>query len=224
MEERIIRPDQIETRSMEIIAQELRERGIVLPEENEAVIRRVIHTTADFDYAGTLYFSEHAVSLAVRALLSPVPVVTDTNMAKAGISRAALSKTGGETVCLMAEERVAAAAKEAGITRASAAMKMAAMRYPDAVYAVGNAPTALFTLAELIGSVEAFRPSLVVAVPVGFVNVTEAKEEILCCCEQYKIPVIVSRGRKGGSTVAAAIINALLYTAADMLDPARRPL
>ena len=216
----ITNPAEIEARSMAIIDAELAARGIVLPEENAAAIRRVIHTTADFDYAESLYFSENAVKKAIDVLRKGASIVTDTNMAKAGVSRPGLERLGGQVFCFMADETVAAAARAAGTTRAAAAMEKAARELPDAVYAVGNAPTALFKLAEHIGN--GFRPALVIGVPVGFVNVVEGKERIMSCCEEHGVPVIAARGRKGGSTVAAAICNALIYSAAGMLDPAER--
>ena len=217
MSERIVRPSDIEARSMEIITEELKERGIRIDPEHACVIRRVIHTTADFEYAGTLYFSDGAVEEAVRAIRGGAAIVTDTNMARSGVSAKALSRFGGEAVCFMADPEVAASAKERGTTRAVAAIDKAALAYPEAVYAVGNAPTALFALAEHIR--EGLKPSLVIGVPVGFVNVVEAKEEIIAVCAEYGIPAIVARGRKGGSTVAAAICNALIYEAAGLTDP-----
>ena len=211
------KPADIEARSMEIIGEELESRGISVPRENLPVVRRVIHTTADFDYAETLVFTEGAVRLAIEAIRRGCAVVTDTNMARSGVSRANLGSFGGEAYCFMADPDVASAAKEAGCTRAAASMEKAARLYPAAVYAVGNAPTALFALADRIR--EGMRPSLVIGVPVGFVNVVEAKEEILAVCAECGIPAIVARGRKGGSTVAAAVCNALIYEAAGKTDP-----
>ena len=213
-------PAEIERNSMAIIVRELAERGVVLPKDRAAVIRRVIHTTADFDFAENLRFTDGAVSFALEKLRLGVPIVTDTNMAKAGVSAPGLQRLGGEAVCLMADPEVAAKAKGEGTTRAVAAMELAAARWPSAVFAVGNAPTALYQLAEEIRG--GCRPSLVIAVPVGFVNVAEAKETIWNTCRDNGIPAIVSWGRKGGSTVAAAICNALIYEAAGMTDPSKR--
>lgn len=213
-------PAEIERTSMDIIQRELTERGIVLPEEHAAVVKRVIHTTADFDYAENLRFTEGAVPTALEALKKGLPIVTDTNMAKSGISGPGLKRLGGEVFCLMAEPEVAARAKREGTTRAVAAIEIEAARWPNAIFAVGNAPTALFQLTEEIK--RGCRPSLVIAVPVGFVNVVEAKEAIWNTCQDYGIPAIAAWGRKGGSTVAASICNALIYTAADMTDPAKR--
>ena len=146
--------------------------------------------------------------------------MTDTNMALAGITKPGLAKLGGTACCYMADPEVAAAAKEAGTTRAVAAMKKAAQEHPGAILAVGNAPTALLTIAEQIES--GLRPALVIGVPVGFVNVVESKERLFAVCEKHGVPAIVAMGRKGGSNVAAAICNALIYSAAEMLDPTAR--
>ena len=213
-------PAGIERTSMEIIETELKERGVVLPKDCAAVVKRVIHTTADFDFAENLRFTEGAVSMALDALKHGTAVVTDTNMAKAGVSIPGLRRLGGEVFCLMADPEVAARAKGEGTTRAVAAMEIAAARWPSAVFAVGNAPTALFQLSEEIK--RGCRPSLIIAVPVGFVNVVEAKEVIWNICRDNGIPAIVAQGRKGGSPVAAAICNALIYSAAGMSDPANR--
>lgn len=214
------RPGEIERGSMAIIDAELAARGIALEAENAAVIRRCIHASADFDYAENLRFTPEAVKRAVEALRGGAQIVTDTNMAKAGVSLAGLEKLGGGVHCFMAEPEVAAAAKKAGTTRAAAAVACAAARFPGAVYAVGNAPTALYALADRIG--EGLRPSLVVAVPVGFVNVVESKERVFVSCEEAGVPCIAAMGRKGGSSIAAAVLNALIYTAAELLDPAAR--
>ena len=184
------------------------------------MVKRVIHTTADFDYAKNLRFTPGAVQAAVRALQRGAVIVTDTNMALAGISRPGLAKLGCEAVCYMADPAVAEAAKQAGTTRAVAAMHRAAREHPGAILAVGNAPTALLTIAEEIEA--GLRPALVIGVPVGFVNVVESKEILFAICEQHGVPAIAAMGRKGGSNVAAAICNALVYSAAEMLDPSAR--
>lgn len=202
-----ILPQEIERRSFELIAEELGER--VLDPENEAVIKRVIHTTADFDYVDNLLFSQHAVKNALEALRCGTPIITDTNMGKAGINKPALEKAGSEVFCFMADEDVAKAAKEGQTTRATASMDKAAVMSADGkdcIFAVGNAPTALIRLKELVDEGK-LNPKLIIAVPVGFVNVVQAKELILT----MDVPYIVARGRKGGSNVAAAICNALLY-------------
>ena len=205
---------------MQIIAKELEERRIRIPRENLAVVKRVIHTTADFEYAETLHFTENAVQKAIEALHNGATIITDTNMALAGVSKPGLKKLNGEALCFMADPAVAQSAKESGTTRAVAAMHKAAKEYPGAILAVGNAPTALFAIAEEIEN--GLRPALVIGVPVGFVNVIESKENIFSVCEKYHVPAIVAFGRKGGSTIAAAVCNALVYSAAEMLDPTAR--
>lgn len=202
--ERIL-PGDIEKRSFEIITEELGER--ILDPENELVIKRVIHTTADFDYADSLIFSEHAVERAKTAIRDGVRIITDTNMGKAGINRTALQTWGCTVDCFMADEDVAEAARRLKTTRARASMEKAAELGEDCIFAVGNAPTALIRLCELIREGR-IKPKLVVGVPVGFVNVVQSKEMILSLPDT---PFIVARGRKGGSNVAAAICNALLY-------------
>ena len=213
-------PADIERTSISIITRELDELGLTPPPETAAVVKRVIHTTADFDYAKNLRFTPGAVQAAVRALQRGAVIVTDTNMALAGISRPGLAKLGCEAVCYMADPAVAEAAKQVGTTRAVAAMHRAAREHPGAILAVGNAPTALLTIAEEIEA--GLRPALVIGVPVGFVNVVESKETLFAVCEQHGVPAIAAMGRKGGSNVAAAICNALVYSAAEMLDPSAR--
>ena len=215
-------PADIERTSMSIITEELAQRRLEVPPENAAVVKRVIHTTADFDYAQNLHFTPAAVAAGIAAMHEGVTIITDTNMALAGITKPGLAKLGGQVMCFMADPAVAAAAKEAGTTRAVAAMHKAAQEYPRAVLAVGNAPTALLAIAEEIEN--GLRPALVIGVPVGFVNVVESKERLFATCGQYGVPAIVAMGRKGGSNVAAAICNALLYQAAEMLDPKARGL
>ena len=201
-----MKPDDIEARSFAIIAAELGERQF--PPEQEPIIKRCIHTSADFDYADSLYFSPGAVGAMKGALAAGACIVTDTNMAKAGINRAALTKAGLEVFCYMANEEVAAEAARRSQTRAVLAMEKALALHGNqgVIFAVGNAPTALLRLCEAMQ--EGFEPAGIIAVPVGFVNVVESKELII----QQKSPCIVARGRKGGSSIAAAICNALLYT------------
>ena len=214
------KPADIERTSMSIIQQELESRNIVLPEETAAVVKRVIHTTADFEYAENLRFTDHAVQRGVEAMGRKPVIVTDTNMARSGVSKPTLAKLDGQVLCFMAEESIAAEAKAQGTTRAAVSMEQALREHPGAVLAVGNAPTALLRIAELME--QGARPSLVIGVPVGFVNVVESKEILLETCRKYGVPAIVALGRKGGSNVAAAICNALLYTAANALDPTAR--
>ncbi len=200
-----IKPMEIETRSFEIITQILGDR--VLDPENELVIKRAIHTTADFDYADNLVFSEHAVKTGIEALRAGCDIVTDTQMAKAGINKTILASLGGEVHCFMSDADVAAEAKARGVTRAFVSMEKAARLQKPCIFAIGNAPTALAALEELMEA-DALHPALIIGVPVGFVNVVESKELILA---QHRAPYIIARGRKGGSNVAAAICNALLY-------------
>ena len=201
-------PHEIEKRSFEIITEELKARGLqdkILP-ENELVVKRVIHTTADFDYVDNLYISEGAVAAGIEALRCGACIVTDTQMARSGINKTRLKQYGGEAYCFMSDEDVAQKAKAQGTTRATASMEKAAELSVPLIFAIGNAPTALVKLYELIKE-QKLRPELIIGVPVGFVNVVEAKELIL----QTGVPCIVARGRKGGSNVAAAICNAMLY-------------
>lgn len=213
-------PADIERTSMSIIESELEFRNITLPPETRAVVKRVIHTTADFEYAENLRFTPQAVALGVQALQRGVPIVTDTNMAKAGISKPSLAKLDTQVYCFTADSAVAEQARQNGTTRAVAAMRHAAEILPGALLAVGNAPTALLEIANLIE--QGLRPALVVGVPVGFVNVVESKERLMRVCQSAGVPAIAAMGRKGGSNVAAAICNALLYTALDTIDPSRR--
>lgn len=199
-------PEEIEKRSFEIISEELRQRGILLPAEQEMITKRVIHTSADFDYADTMTYSENAISIAKELLKNGADIVTDTNMALSGISKKALAKLGGQAHCFMADEDVARIAKERGVTRAVVSMEKAANIEKPVVFAVGNAPTALIQLYEMMQE-RNWRPAFVIGVPVGFVNVEVAKELIM----ETEVPYIINRGRKGGSNVAAAICNALLY-------------
>ena len=200
----ITKPEDIEKRSFEIITAELGAR--VFPEERADIIKRVIHTTADFDYAKNLVFSENAVGNALTAIKRGAHIVTDTNMAFSGINKKIISSLGGEVLCFMADEDVAEQAKKRGITRAAVSVEKAAALEGELIYAVGNAPTALLRLCELYKE-NKISPALVIGVPVGFVNVVEAKEMLI----NSGMPYIAARGRKGGSNVAAAIVNALIY-------------
>lgn len=200
-------PSEIEHRSFEIIRKELTEAGIVLPREQAPVIERCIHTSADFDYAKNLVFSENAVERAMNALRNGASIVTDTQMGRSGINKKCLAKYGGEVYCFMSDEDVAKKARENGTTRAVASMEKACELDRKLIFAIGNAPTALIRLYELISEGK-LSPELVIGVPVGFVNVVQSKELILTL---EKTPYIVARGRKGGSNIAACICNALIY-------------
>ena len=207
-------PAEIEKRSFEIITEELGNRALI--PGTEPIVKRCIHTSADFDYAENLVFSEHAVERALDAIRSGASIVTDTQMGRSGINKKRLARYGGEVYCFMSDEDVAEAAKRDGMTRAAASMDKAAAMYRAAqeqktadrlIFAIGNAPTALVRLYELLNEGN-IKPELIIAAPVGFVNVVQSKELILTLKD---IPYIVARGRKGGSNIAACICNSLLY-------------
>ena len=199
----IVKPAEIEKRSMEIITSEL--NGRTWPEPEFSIVKRCIHTSADFDYADNLCFSENAAMLGVEALRRGAVIVTDTRMAWSGINKKKLAEYGGEAFCFMSDADVAQEAKDRGCTRAAICMERGAALGKEVIFAVGNAPTALIRLYELIkGEV---KPALIIGAPVGFVNVVEAKELIMTA----GVPYIVPKGRKGGSNIAATICNAMLY-------------
>ena len=197
-------PQEIEKRSFEIITEELGD--IELDNANSDVIKRVIHTTADFEYVNNLCFSKDAVKIAREAIKNGASIITDTKMASVGINAGRLSKFGGKVYCFMSDDDVAKMAKENGTTRATACMEKACTINEPLIIAIGNAPTALIKLDDLVKT-NKIKPKLIIGVPVGFVNVVQSKELIM----NLGIPYIVARGRKGGSNVAAAICNALIY-------------
>lgn len=201
-------PKDIERRSFEIITEELGDTQLI--PGTEPIVKRCIHTSADFDYAKNLIFSKSAVQKALDAIRQGASIVTDTQMGKSGINKKRLAKYGGEVFCFMSDEDVAIQAKTNGTTRAVASMEKAAKLNKKLIYAIGNAPTALIHLYEQVekGIVD---PELIIGVPVGFVNVVQSKELIL---KLEDTPYIIARGRKGGSNIAACICNALIY----MLD------
>ena len=203
-----VAPADIEARSMELIGQELGDRPF--PAEELSVVKRVLVTTADFDYADNLTFSPGAVAAGLSAIQAGCTIVTDTQMAFSGVNKRVLEKFGGRAVCFMSDPDVAAEAKARGETRATVSMEKAARLSGPLVLVVGNAPTALVRACQLMDEGK-LRPALVIGVPVGFVNVVESKELLLT----MPVPHIVARGRKGGSNVAAAICNALLYQASN---------
>ena len=203
-------PAEIEAKSFEILTEELSQKGIVLTGDTAPVIKRCIHTTADFEYAQSLVFSEDAVAKFKELICRGADIITDTNMGLSGINKKELAKYGGEVICYMADEDVAREAKERGITRASVSMEHAMKHKKPLIFAIGNAPTALITLYNAYKEGR-YSPAFVIGVPVGFVNVEAAKELII----STDIPHIVNRGRKGGSNVAAAICNAVLYAMKD---------
>lgn len=202
----IVRPEDIERRSMQIITSEL--NGRTWPEPQFSIVKRCIHTWADFDYADNLTFSEGAAETGVRAIREGAHIVTDTRMAASGINKKKLGSFGGQVHCFISDDDVAAEAKERGCTRATVCMERGAeiARDHPVIFAIGNAPTALVRLCELIDSGEV-RPALVIGAPVGFVNVVESKEMLM----ERDVPYIVPRGRKGGSNIAATICNSMIY-------------
>ena len=216
MQLEFVRPDEIENRSFAIIEEELTKTAtahpnyVAMPENQKLILKRVIHTTADFDYIQNLKFSESAVEKALQALKNGACIITDTNMTLAGIHKKTLRAFGGDAYCFMSDPDVAQQAKSRHVTRAMISMEKACMLQKEQkkklIFAIGNAPTALYQLAELIRE-KKILPELIIAVPVGFVNVVESKEVIM----RSGVAYIASQGRKGGSTVAAAVCNALLY-------------
>ncbi|AMK13283.1 precorrin-8X methylmutase CbiC [methanogenic archaeon mixed culture ISO4-G1] len=202
----IVKPEDIEKRSMEIITSEL--NGRTWPEPQFSIVKRCIHTSADFDYADNLRFSPDAENIGVKAIRSGAHIVTDTKMAAAGINKNKLAEYGGQVHCFISDDDVAKAAKERGCTRATICMEKGAEIAKDhpVIFAIGNAPTALVRLAEMIDAGEV-KPALIIGAPVGFVNVVESKELIM----DRDIPFIVPAGRKGGSNIAATICNAMMY-------------
>lgn len=206
MEIEYILPNEIEKRSFEIIGEELLKMGLVLPKDQEFITKRVIHTSADFEYATTMRYSDGASEKAKDMIRGGAHIVTDTNMALAGINKKRLAEYGGKVHCFMADEDVATEAKEKKNTRAAVSMERAASLDMPVIFAIGNAPTALIALYEMMEK-GSFTPEFVIGVPVGFVNVVAAKELFL----NSNVPYIINQGRKGGSNIAAAIVNAILY-------------
>lgn len=203
-----IRPEEIERRSFEMIKEILGDKK--LEPKNEKVIMRAIHTSADFDYAENLYFSEDVVEILVGAIINGADIVTDTQMARSGINKNVLSKFGGRVHCFMSDDDVAEEAKKRNVTRAIVSMEKACGINKKVIIAIGNAPTALIKINKLIEEGK-INPEGVIGTPVGFVNVINSKEIMI----NSKTPSIVARGRKGGSNIAAAICNALIYIASE---------
>ncbi len=201
-----MKPQEIETLSFQIIDQEAADHGF--DGEKWPIVRRIIHTSADFEYINTIRFNKDAVEQGIAAIRGGNQIFTDTNMARVGIRKKEISQFGGQVQCLIAEPDIAAKAKAAGTTRALAAVDAAAQELSQGIYVVGNAPTALLRLIELIREGKA-SPALVIGFPVGFVNAAESKDELM----KLDIPYITNKGRKGGSNVAAAVVNALAMMA-----------
>lgn len=202
-----ILPTEIEHRSFEIITSELSSMGITIPEDEAPITKRVIHTSADFDYANTMCYSDGAIERVKELIKAGAHIVTDTNMALSGINKKKLAEYGGQVHCFMAEEDVAIEAKQRQVTRATVSMERAAALPMPVIFAIGNAPTALISLYEMMEQGR-FTPEFVIGVPVGFVNVEAAKELLI----NSDVPYIINKGRKGGSNIAAAIVNAILYS------------
>lgn len=203
--EHILKPEDIEAESFHIISQELEAQNLKIPEKEEQIVKRVIHTTADFSYVENMIFSENAVDIALSLLKSSAHIVTDTTMVLSGINKKIAQKLDCSVSCFVADEDVASMAKERNITRSMVAAEKALALKP-LIYVVGNAPTALLTLYDYCVNHNK-KPDFIIGVPVGFVNVVESKELIM----STDIPYIIAKGRKGGSNVAAAIVNSLLY-------------
>ncbi len=199
-------PHDIETKSFTIIDREAGAHGFSAA--RWAVVRRMIHTTADFDYLKSVRFSSGAVRQAVAALQNGAPVITDTNMVRVGVRRERVEELGGEMACFINDSRVVARAAAQKTTKARVAVDLAAEQYAGGIYAIGNAPTALLRLLEIVAEGRA-KPDLIIGLPVGFVNAAESKE-LLC---SSSAPFISNVGRKGGSNLAAAVVNALLILA-----------
>lgn len=206
----IVKPEEIEKRSMEIITSEL--NGRTWPEPQFSIVKRCIHTSADFDYADNLVFSDGAAEKGVEAIRGGADIVTDTKMAAAGINKKKLGLYGGSVHCFISDDDVVTEAKKRGCTRATVCMDRAAKlaETKPLIIAVGNAPTALIRLCELIDEGKIV-PALVIGAPVGFVNVVEAKEMLMETLDRHSIPYIVPKGRKGGSNIAATICNSMIY-------------
>ena len=201
-----ISPSEIEAESFRIISNTLDEMNIVLKDDEAPITKRVIHTTADFSFAETLEFSKDAVAIARGLISNAATIVTDTNMTLSGINKKRLERFGVRVKCFMADEDVAKEAKERNVTRASVSVERAALIGGPVIYSVGNAPTALIELDRMIKE-GTFTPAFIIGVPVGFVNVEYSKELF----RGSSVPHIINYGKKGGSNVAAAIINALVY-------------
>lgn len=201
-----IKPMDIEAKSFEILTSILDEQGKEVDPRYEHIIKRCIHTTADFDYADSMYFTEGVTERITDAIEKGAVIVTDTKMAQSGINKKIIEEKGGQVLCFIGDEDVAKEAKERGVTRALVSMEKAAKLGKPVIFAIGNAPTALISIVDLYNEGK-LDPVAVIGVPVGFVNVVESKERLI----ESGIPCIVARGRKGGSNVAAAIINAIQY-------------
>ena len=202
-----MKPQEIEDLSFKIIEKEALNHNFNQKQWN--IVRRMIHTSADFEYIDPVKFSQDAVKKGIEAIKNGCSIFTDTNMARVGIRKKETSLYGCSVNCLIADKDVAKNAKKAQTTRAVAAVDMACDKMKNGIYVIGNAPTALLRLIELIKAKKA-RPALIIGFPVGFVNAAESKDELMATGFTY----ITNKGRKGGSNIAASIINALAIMAA----------
>ena len=202
-----MKPDEIENLSFQIIEQEIGAHN--LPNEQWLIVRRMIHTSADFEYKEMVRFHPAAIQAGLDAICSAKKIITDTNMARVGIRKKELDQFGTSTACFMTDPRVDSLAKASGTTRARVAVDIAVEDMKDGIYVVGNAPTALMRLIELVKEQKA-RPALIIGLPVGFVNAAESKAALI----ELDYPYISNVGRKGGSNVAASVVNALAIMAA----------
>lgn len=200
----ILNPNEIEGRSMEIITEEL--GHLKLPAGYAEIVKRVVHTTADFDYARITEIHPKAIDAAHKALASGCRIYADTRMIIAGVSKPSLQKLNCEIYTYIDDAEVIEQSKTLGLTRSILGIEKATQDTQTEIYVIGNAPTALVRLGELIKAGKA-NPALVIGVPVGFVGASESKDFI----KRTNVPYIVTNGRKGGSTVAVAILNALMY-------------
>lgn len=203
----IKKPEDIEKRSFEIITAELGEKVKKFTEEELPIIKRVIHTTADFEYADLIEFKNNPITSAKEALSKGCKIYCDTNMIVNGLSKMILKKYNCIPYSLVSDEKVAKEAKERGVTRSIVGMEQAGKDKDTKIFLIGNAPTALYKLKELIENNEIEKPALVVGVPVGFVGASESKEIF----KKINVPYITINGRKGGSTVAVSILHGILY-------------
>ncbi|MEM7113958.1 MAG: precorrin-8X methylmutase [Chloroflexota bacterium] len=214
-------PTTITEQSFATIRRELAEMGIHLQSPRAEIIERMIHSTADFDFATITHFSETAVSSAIAALQKGCPIVCDVNMIRVGVSQTRISQLGGSLHCFVADDAVRAKAAEIGNTRSAAGIHLAHERglIEGGVIVIGNAPTALYALIELIEA--GVKPALVVGVPVGFISAVESKADLLA--RVHDVPLITTNGRKGGSPIAVAIANALLRLACEATQTEAEP-
>lgn len=199
-----VKPTEIEARSFEIIGEILGDKEI--DPRYEHIVKRCIHTSADFEYADSMWFSDGVVDAISEAIKNGATIVTDTRMAQSGINKKRIESYGGKVLCFIGDDDVAKEAKERGLTRSYISMEKASKLDGPVIFAVGNAPTALLSIVSLVEEGK-LNPVGVIGVPVGFVNVVESKERLI----ESGIPSIVARGRKGGSNIAACIVNAIQY-------------